>query len=137
MPVATIAWNGGDPSFTPAGPFQLEQNQTLTLELSTDFPDGSLIEQVTIRKGTSGGALLGTWNRSPVTIQDGGTDIYTIGSASLVIQDLEAVSLQSKYWFGAKVIANGTIYDVDPELINEPGQGGEGPPPGPGKKHAR
>ena len=123
MPTATIAWNSGDPTFNPAGPFQLQPNQAVIIALGPEFPETAIITNVTVKTAQTGGNdLTPAWSTAPIIAKEGTKEVYKIGANSIMIEDLQVLSSGTEdFWIQVQLEVLGQTYTVDPELVNNPG----------------
>lgn len=126
----TIIWNNGSPRFNPPpGATFLRPGDTVTLQL-TGAPGGASIDAVTIYdnrvvdgRNAKGDEICG-WSRSSAddcTMYDIAPESDTV----VKITDVENPAEDKRYWFSASGSGPGVpSWEVDPELINQPGGGG-------------
>lgn len=125
----TIGWNNGSPRFNPPpGATFLRPGDKVTLRLA-GAPNGASIDAVTIYddrpvdgQNAKGDEICG-WSRS----RPDNCTMYDIApeSATVVtITDVENPTEDKRYWFSASGSGPGVPeWEVDPELINQPGGG--------------
>lgn len=124
--VTTIDYDSASPShcsFSPAGPFYLENGGELTISFS-GFPEGSTFTQLTLQGITSVGTVI------TYPPQSGGTSIFSISSSGdqpptelkITITDVEKPTSEDEYELSLTgQTGSGGNWSADPEVINKPG----------------
>ena len=126
-----LNYNSGSPTFSPGGPYNLSNNDSITVELS-GFPSGSSIARIDFYDSAdeSGEGNVGHWT-PPSSYTNAGSyklsDIYsmtpdpTTSPTAVEIKDVEGNSTTHEYWFKITVNGPGGPWIGDPEMINEGG----------------
>lgn len=121
-----MAADGDTCSFSPAGPFSLDDNDTLTINVGSGFPTGTKIDVVSFysSQAKGDGTELGTWNRpddpaaGPTTVVSNAVTVQQLGTGVKVTDIWGDASNDDDIYFGLTLEdGNGGSWNPDPELI--------------------
>ena len=118
----TIGYHGGDPKIDQGGPIDLQEGDTVTLEIGPNWSGQTYVESIFFYHDQRKTRPAGSW-----TLEEGpnGLTAYTVDKHGnrVVITDVENPKEEDCYWYSVEVVSDPggdeKTYLLEPELINK------------------